>query len=106
MDTKPKRDYLYIKDLASAIKKALFYSGKFYIFNIGSGNSYSVEEVISILQNIHDTNLEIISKNQTRKMELNETTANINLAKKELGWEPSYSLKSALEKWLIIILNR
>lgn len=98
LDTKPKRDYLYIKDLASAIKKALFYSGEFYIFNIGSGKCYSVEEVISILQNIHQTNLEIISKNRTRRMELDETTANINLAKRELGWEPSYSLKSALEE--------
>jgi len=101
MDIKPKRDYLYIKDLISAIKKSLFYKGNSYIFNIGSGISYSVEEVIEIIQKICRTNLEVISTNKVRKMELDDTVANINLAKKELNWEPKYSLSNALREILI-----
>ncbi len=97
MDTKPKRDYLYIKDLTNAIKKTLFYKGKFYIFNIGSGESYSVQDVIDILQKLFKTNLEVISAQEIRKMEVNETIANINLAKRELGWHPKYSLEEALK---------
>ena len=101
MDIKPKRDYLYIKDLISAIKKSLFYKGNSYIFNIGSGISYSVEEVIEIIQKICGTNLEVISTNKVRKMELDDTVANIQLAKKELDWEPKYSLSNALREILI-----
>ncbi len=100
MDKKPRRDYLYVKDLISAIKKSIFYKGNSYIFNIASGISYSVEEVIEIIQKICNTNLEVISKNKVRKMELNETVANIELARNELNWEPKYTLNNALKEML------
>lgn len=100
MDTKPKRDFLYIKDLIKAIKKAMVYKGSFYIFNIGSGKSHSVDEIISILQRLFNTNLEVVSKNEIRKMELNDTVANIELAKRELKWNPNYSLKKALKEMI------
>ena len=45
-DLSPKRDYVYIDDLCSAIVKAINYKGNEHIFNIGSGKSYSVKEVI------------------------------------------------------------
>ena len=35
----PKRDYVYIDDLCSAIVKAINYKGNQHIFNIGSGKS-------------------------------------------------------------------
>tara|TARA_Y100000739_G_scaffold225908_1_gene232569 strand:- start:2251 stop:3096 length:846 start_codon:yes stop_codon:yes gene_type:complete len=98
MDTKPKRDYLYIKDLTNAIKKSLSYKGKYHIFNIGSGISHSVEDVINILQKLFKTNLEVESTQEIRKMELNETIANIQLANRELGWSPEYTLESALRE--------
>ncbi len=98
MDTKPRRDYLYIKDLTNAIKKSLFYKGNSHIFNVGSGVSHSVEDVINILQKLFKTNLKVESTQERRKMELNETIANIQLANKELGWHPKYTLESALKE--------
>ncbi len=100
MDINPKRDYLYIKDLVDAIKKSLFYKGNSYIFNIGSGLSYSVIEVIEIIQKICETNLDIECTNKVRRMELDDTVANIELAKRELKWEPKYSLPKALKEML------
>ena len=101
MDIKPKRDYLYIKDLINAIKKSLFYKGKFYIFNIGSGKSYSVEHVINILQKLFKTNLDVITTQEIRKMEVDDTIADIKLAKKELNWQPEYSLEEALKEMIM-----
>ena len=100
MDLKPKRDYLYIKDLIQAIKKSLLYKGNFYIFNIGSGKSYSVEDVIKTLQKIFKTNLDVITTKEIRKMEVDDTIADINLAKKELNWQPDYSLEEALKEMI------
>lgn len=100
LDIKPKRDFLYVKDLASAIEKTLSYEGNHYIFNIGSGKSYSIEQIIKILQELYGTNLEVLTKNQTRKMEISETIADITLAKKELHWEPKYSIKAALKEMI------
>ena len=48
MDLNPKRDYLYIDDLTIALYKSINRKG-FSIFNVGSGSSYSVEEIILII---------------------------------------------------------
>ena len=94
----PKRDYVYIDDLCSAIVKAINYKGNEHIFNIGSGKSYSVKEVIEFIQNIYGTSLNIDEKKLIRKNEILNTIADINLAKKELEWSPIYELKEGLKK--------
>ena len=94
----PKRDYVYIDDLCSAIVKAINYKGKEHIFNIGSGKSYSVKEVIDFIQNIYGTSFNIKEKKLIRKNEILNTIADINLAKKELEWFPIYDLKEGLKK--------
>ena len=95
---KPKRDYVYIDDLCSAIVKSINYEGHENIFNIGSGKSYSVKEVIDIVQSIYGTSLDVLEKKISRKNEIFNTLADINLAKKELGWAPIYSIKEGLKK--------
>ena len=97
-DLSPKRDYVYIDDLCSAIVKAINYKGNEHIFNIGSGKSYSVKEVIEFIQNIYGTSLNIDEKKLIRKNEILNTIADINLAKKELEWFPIYDLKEGLKK--------
>ena len=94
----PKRDYVYIDDLCSAIVKAINYKGDENIFNIGSGKSYSVKEIIDFIQNIYGTSFDIKEKKIIRKNEILNTIADINLAKKELGWFPIYDLKEGLKK--------
>ena len=97
-DLSPKRDYVYIDDLCSAIVKAINYKGKEHIFNIGSGKSYSVKEVIDFIQNIYGTSFNIKEKKLIRKNEILNTIADINLAKKELEWFPIYERKEGLKK--------
>ena len=94
----PKRDYVYIDDLCSAIVKAINYEGNENIFNIGSGKSYSVKEIIDFIQIIYGTSHDIKEKKLIRKNEILNTIADISLAKKELGWSPIYDIKEGLKK--------
>tara|TARA_Y100000589_G_scaffold291588_1_gene295184 strand:+ start:9768 stop:10616 length:849 start_codon:yes stop_codon:yes gene_type:complete len=94
----PKRDYIYIDDLCSAIVKAIDYKGNENTFNIGSGKSYSVKEMIDFIQNIYGTSLDILEKKLVRKNEILHTRADINLAEKELGWFPIFDVKDGLKK--------
>ena len=94
----PKRDYVYIDDLCSAIVKSINYEGHESIFNIGSGKSYSVKEVVDLIQFIYGTSHDIKEKKIIRKNEILHTLADINLAKKELGWVPIYDVKDGLIK--------
>ena len=101
-DTLPKRDYIYIVDLINAIKKSILYRGESYIFNIGTGKSYSVLEVINTLQKICKTNLPIETINKERKMEIEDSIADIDLAKRELLWYPKYSLEKAMKEFILV----
>ncbi len=94
----PKRDYVYIDDLCSAIIKSINYEGNENIFNIGSGKSYSVKEIIHIIQKTYGTSLDIKNKKKIRKNEILNTVADIRLANKELGWSPIVDINEGLKK--------
>ena len=95
-DLEPRRDYVYIDDVASAILKAIEYDTDFDTFNIGSGKSYSVANVIDILQEIMTSSLPVVSSNERRQNEIMETVAAIEKAKKYLDWEPEINLVAGL----------
>ncbi len=97
-DLEPKRDYVYIQDVVSAIIKAIDYKNGFTAINIGSGESYSVRELINLIQDIKSTNYPVKSLDLRRKDEIMDTVADINKAKKLLKWEPTYSLNEGLSE--------
>ena len=99
-DLEPRRDYIYIDDLVDAIVKAVDAQLDFEIFNIGMGTSYSVAELIDIIQDIKGTNLLVQSDGERRPEEVMDTQADITKALETLGWSPKYSLRSGLEKML------
>lgn len=96
-DLEPKRDYLYVNDLVSAIVKAVDYTEPFDIFNIGSGASYSVKELIDIVQTHAGTNLPVQSDDVRRKNEVMDTVADVSRAKSKLGWEPQWTLSAGIK---------
>ncbi len=97
-DLEPKRDYIYIDDLISAILKSLNNVNGLNIFNVGSGISYSVADLIRTVQQIKQSNLPVVSGNERRKDEIMDTIADISKAKRELGWEPKCSLEQGIKK--------
>jgi GDP-4-dehydro-6-deoxy-D-mannose reductase len=91
-DLEPKRDYLYIEDLTAAFLSAIEKPQRFDIFNIGSGTSHSVGEVIALIQNIAKKNLPVYSEEKRRQEEIMDTRADITRAREILGWSPHWSL--------------
>jgi nucleoside-diphosphate-sugar epimerase len=97
-----KRDYLFIDDLIDAIIKLIDYKCEFEIFNIGSGKSYSFENVIQIFEK--KTKKKIIRKYEiSKKNSIPKIQADISKIKKEINWNPKYSLVEGIEK--IILKN-
>jgi len=96
-DLEPKRDYIYISDLVDAIIRAIIPSKGFNILNIGSGKSYSVAELIRIIQEIKNSELKVVSANERRTNEVMETVADISRAFKVIGWEPKIELKIGIQ---------
>jgi nucleoside-diphosphate-sugar epimerase len=96
-DLAPKRDYVFIEDFISSIIKCL-HINQFEIINIGSGISYSVKEIIDMVQQICGTNYPVTSSNETRTAEIMDTIADITKAGSILNWKPKISMLEGLSR--------
>ena len=81
-----KRDYIHVSDVAQGIIASMESKVKSEIFNLGTGNSISINAVVDILRKEYPgLTVEHIEK---PKGYASETLADISKAKKLLGWEP------------------
>ena len=98
---KAKRDFVYIDDVVGALIKASSKPGiEGEIFNIGSGNATSIEELVDLVCEVTNTNLEVSWYNESQR-EYDKTGTNgfadIQKAKK-IDWKPEVSIKDGLSK--------
>ena len=101
---KPKRDFIYINDVISAIGLVLRNTSGFNSFNVGSGKSISILDLYVLLKKISgiDTTLKP-SKDNLRKNDVKNIISDSKKLKK-LGWKPKFSVEEGLEstlKWHI-----
>lgn len=103
-DLAPRRDYVYLEDLVTALLVTLDKVGGYRVYNIGSGVSLSVQEVIDAIQEAAGTHKKIVCVNTVRTNELIDVVADISKAGNELGWRPETSFLTGTEN--IIRLER
>lgn len=96
-DLAPKRDYIYLEDLVTALLATLEKAEGYRVYNIGSGISLSVQDVINVIQNVANTRKKVVSDNVARNNELMDVIADISKARTELGWNPSFSFRAGIE---------
>lgn len=97
----PKRDFLYLDDVVEALIAASRSSlSGFNVINIGSGRSYSVEEIANRLAGIY---FELTGKNvlikymkDKRRGEIADTAANIEKATEIISWRPKVEIDTGL----------
>ena len=89
------RDYIHVMDLArghvAAMKKLAPNSG-LNIYNLGTGQGYSVLEIITNMENVvgHQIPYRIVSR---RPGDIASCYADPSKAKEELGWQAAFSIK-------------
>ncbi len=82
------RDYIHIKDICSFIYKSIKYllkNDKSFIFNLGSGKSYSILDIVKEINKFYTLKYKF-TKN--RKGDPASLTANIKKVSKILKWKP------------------
>lgn len=99
-DPRPRRDYLHVDDLVAALIRMAAEPGRYRVFNIGSGVSYSVREVIDMAQSVAGTKLPVSSKKSPRQNEIPDVRANIERAKSVLDWHPRLTFAEGIERLL------
>ncbi|MER3402098.1 MAG: NAD-dependent epimerase [Armatimonadota bacterium] len=96
----PKRDYIYVEDVAEALCRLGTLEEPFGIYNIGYGEEYSVLEVVKLLSNILGK-IEIVQDpDRMRAVDKPHQCADISRLSKRLKWRPQISLQEGLMRWL------
>lgn len=100
------RDYIHVRDVAQAnvmaaenfdeaFERAGGRPDNFLSINIGSGVDVTVKEFIMAFENV--TGEKISTRiGERRQGDISGSYANIRLAKKALGWSPTYALEDAI----------
>jgi nucleoside-diphosphate-sugar epimerase len=96
-DLVPRRDYVYVLDVVDAMVKAVACERPFAVFNIGSGTSHSVAQLICAIQDVWGTDLPVRSEGARRRDEVMDSVADISQAQQQLGWTPRFNLRRGLE---------
>lgn len=94
-DLVPKRDYIFIDDVIDFLMMS---KNKFTndVYNLGSGQSYSVKQIIDTCQKVWGTKAKVISEQVTRKNEIPETISNMSKVKNVFDWSPKFNLEEGL----------
>ena len=93
------RDFIYVEDIARANLLALE-SDKEGVYNVGTGKATSILEVAKTLIELFDSKVEPKITGEFRVGDNRHDFADISKIKGELKFEPRYSLKQGLKKFV------
>lgn len=95
-DGEQTRDFVNIKDVVRTNIMASEYKG-FGVFNVGTGKGITINQLIEILKGLLGKDF-VIERKPEREGDIKYSVADMNLTKKELGFEPSISLEEGLKE--------
>ena len=96
------RDFVYVKDIVQGTLRALE-AKESGIYNLGSGQARSFNELIAILNESLGTNFEPEYFDNPHAHYQNHTEADLTQVRESLGYEPEFSLEAGVAdymKWL------
>jgi len=96
MDLRPKRDFVFIDDLVEALYLSI--DGPRGIYNVGSGSSVSVKEVLQEIRTITGKDKPIRNKGIERPNEIFDLYADISKISHDLNWKPRISIHEGITR--------
>ena len=104
---KVKRDFSHVKDVVRAYRMIVENDKCDQIYNVGSGKSYSLEDMLTYIIGLSNQNIEIeVEQSRIRPTDQPVICCDRSLIKKELGWEPQYDVFDALKEIYESFLNK
>jgi UDP-glucose 4-epimerase len=96
-DGSVRRDYVHVDDVVDALLRTIHYQGPEYLFNIGSGRSVSLNELIDLIRRRVANDI-VVNYQPARSFDVQENVLDISRSAKELAWKPSIDLETGIER--------
>ena len=97
------RDYIYIDDVAEIFSRAVNYKGSKNVFNVSRGVGTSLNELIGVIEEALNCTIEK-SYLPARNCDVQISVLSNNLARQEMGWVPTVSLRNGIiltAEWML-----
>ncbi|MFH1853535.1 MAG: SDR family NAD(P)-dependent oxidoreductase [Candidatus Neomarinimicrobiota bacterium] len=98
-DGESARDYTYIDDIIDGITAVLEHPNDFIIYNLGNSDPIKLAELVESIGEICGVPA-IIDQQPLPPGDVNQTFANIERARKRLGYEPKTDIKTGLARFV------
>lgn len=104
-DGSTSRDYTYVEDIVGGIMAALDYDGPIFdIFNLGGSQTVTLAELIGLVEQALGKKA-IINEMEEQAGDLPRTYADIDKARRLLGFEPGTPIREGVVKYVDWYLN-
>ncbi len=103
-DGNQTRDFTYIDDVTEANILAARSEIQGKVFNIGGGSRISVNDLIKLISNLLNKEAKITYV-EDQKGDVRHTWADIERAKKELGWQPQVEITEGLRRYIDSVVH-
>lgn len=97
-DGKQALDFVYVEDVARANISALKSDIPFGIYNVGTGKTTNLKELVKILIKLTNSKVKPSFQSDVKRPQVLKRQADIRKAKKELGFEAKTTIEGGLEK--------
>ena len=91
-----RNDFIYVEDVARAISAIVNKPEQDGAYNIGSGSSTSVQQIVEIV--CSEFNLQYSGADAPGNMSAIDFWADISKIKRDTGWEPQIGIKEGIQK--------
>jgi UDP-glucose 4-epimerase len=89
------RDYIYVGDVAEALMLAVSHEGAGRIFNIGSGEGRSLNDIVASIDRLLDEKIPVEHR-PGRPVDVPVSILDTSFAASDLGWRPHTAFESGL----------
>ena len=94
-----RRDFLHVDDFADLIVKLIDYDFKCEIFNVGTGESHSFEDIIKKIEIMTSQKINV-NYQEDKEIFIDEITSDISKIKAKINWQHKIKFSEGLEKML------
>ena len=91
------RDFLHVSDVVSALLAAARYSGDAHLFNVGSGEGLSLNQLVALLEDTLQRPLQV-QYLPARGFDVPTNVLCIERARQQLGWSPQVPVAEGLRR--------
>jgi UDP-glucose 4-epimerase len=97
----PRRDFIYVTDVANALVELAGIDAKYDAFNVGSGTATSIGDAVAMIAALAERRIEIVADSErARPVERGCLHADIAKITRETAWRAQHTFEAGMSTWL------